>query len=280
MMSRVIRVTMCVADVAVSSSFYNLALGLRRVSPAVVSGASFDILGGDMGAGAALALRLNSSSISAAAAAAAAKEEEKKKVSYPFLTFAVSNLRTSSRHAIRMGGSVVIPGTVESTFVDPSGQMLRAVHRFRRAPIVSLTIGVADLQLASNFFVSSLGGRILINEDQISEALLRKKTNTNDNMGGGEGIAIAWGEEHNTTLLVLEQRSHSGDGDNENGAASDPVLTIMVNNIAKAREAFLKANLPIIDNTTAQTGDGFIAICHDGYAFNIVSSDSSTTGAA
>ena len=281
---------MGVVDVALSSSFYTVAMGVRRSRPAIPN-ALFDILGGDVGAGAALALRATALTIPPPTPLA------NKQLSYPFLTLAVSNLRTASRHAVRMGGAVVVvtgsavrmggavvtgsgavmggavavvtgSGAVvapapktEATLLDPAGRALRAVHRFRRAPIVSLTIGVRDAQAAAAFFVKALGARQLTSVEGVSEALLRSE-------GGATTAALAWGEEHNTTLLVLEQTClHPETPAAAHNDDDAPTLSVIVSDVGAARAAFTAAQLPVADDTA---GGGFIALCADGYAFKVL----------
>jgi hypothetical protein len=145
------------------------------------------------------------------------------------------------------------------------------VHRFRRAPIISLTIGVAgEPRAAADFFERALGAQVL-RDAEAAEAAPR--------MGGAASCVLAWGDAHNTTLLVLESASRAqpqpppqplppwlprSDVDDE----GVPALSIEVagaRELAAARAAFVDASLPVQD---ARQG-AFLALCRDGYAFAV-----------
>lgn len=181
----------------------------------------------------------------------------------PFLTFCVSNMRTSARHAARLGGAVLPPDAAaplpdgEGVFVDPSGRATRVIHRFRRNPLVSLTLRVANVDDAAHFFRAALGLRVL-DASEAAEALPRA--------GARAGAVLAFGAAHNTTALVIERAENEASGTSVDDDCA-PVVTAHVSDVLAARREFERAGGAVEGGAK----DDFTAICPNGTAWQIVS---------
>jgi catechol 2,3-dioxygenase-like lactoylglutathione lyase family enzyme len=197
---------------------------------------------------------------------------------YPFLTYGVSNLRTSARHARRHGGvGLGEVGAGEALFSLPGarpgrlgGGGVRLLHAFRRNPAISVTLGVGDPGAAAQFFCAALGMRVLEGEEA---ALACPRP--------ARGALVLVGpteEPHNTTSLVLEASGCPGaraaeelpQGGKEAGFAGmeeageeggEATLVLSLPDTARALRVCRELGLP----TTAPSARGsFLAILSDG----------------
>ena len=178
---------------------------------------------------------------------------------YPFLTYGVSNLRTSARHAARHGGSALPlhPGALpaaEAAFALPGATAgVRLLHLFRRNPAVSVTLGLADPPAAARLLAAVLGLRQL---EGAAAALACPRA------GRASLVLAAPGAEpHNSTSLVLEALgSASGEGAAaalEEGAA----LTLATPDAAEALRQCRALGVP----TSPPSASGsFVALLLDG----------------
>lgn len=226
---RVSRFTLNVQDLEAGVSFYKDALQLRIRA----SGAKAALLGAvdatscDVG-------------LTQADAGAAAAAPEPKPLTYPYLTFGVSNLKTSSRHARKHGGAVKdekeavfsehsstpspIPTVpAQATFADPSGYACRVLHLFRRNPTISVTLGVGDVAAALRFYRDALQMRVVQAEEQgelhlplpILPSVTAATAATAATAGAagaaaGNRVVLSYGPVYNSTSIVLESAGLSG----------------------------------------------------------------------
>lgn len=288
-LARVARWCAFVPDVAACSSFYATALGLRvlREVPGRVA-----VLGGG-GVGCEVMFRASeaardrgedgsangsgsadgSASGSAVAAQLPPQILPAPALRYPFLTFGVSNLKTSSRHAGRSGGAVLPaaagsqPSASEAVFVDPAGRCARVLHLYRRQPTLSVTLGVEDVAASASFFEGALGLRRAEGPEEEAEAHARQQD------AGSSWLALAFAPRHTVdrtwTRLVLEQRGAFGATAPE-GDAGRPLLALEVPDVHAARGAFLARGLPASPIGGAAGGQrSFTALCPDGYTFHV-----------
>jgi len=190
---------------------------------------------------------------------------------YPFLTFGVSNLRTSTRHAMRHGGAALLqrpasappapapapapaaPAPTEAAFALPGATAgVRLLHLFRRNPAVSVTLGLADPAAGARFFTAALGLRVL----EGPEAALACPR-----MGRASIVLAAPGAQpHNTTSLVLEALG-GGSGSGAEPMEEGAVLTLAMADVAGALAACRALGVP----TSPPSASGsFVALVLDG----------------
>jgi hypothetical protein len=134
------------------------------------------------------------------------EKNQDKRLLYPYVTFGVSNLKTSSRHAQRKLGTVTQIESLgsqvnEALFTDPDGNSMRVLHLFRRNPTISITIGVQSIENAKKLYIDLLGMR-QGTSDEISVMHL-PFVKTNDK-GSDTRLALSFGDPHNTTSLLIE----------------------------------------------------------------------------
>jgi catechol 2,3-dioxygenase-like lactoylglutathione lyase family enzyme len=179
-----------------------------------------------------------------------------------------------------VGGS---GGGSEAVFEDPDGRRIRVLHAFRRVPVVSVTLGCADVPAAAAAYSSVLGFRVVTDADELREARLPRpasypsSSSTAAAARGARGPAqapavLALGPVHNTTLLVLEPRratpagagsggssgSSGGDGD----ALPEPVVTVVVPDVEAAYARVAAAGWAA--SPYARGAAGFTAMDADG----------------
>jgi hypothetical protein len=206
-----------------------------------------------------LALRAHDTAAAATAAAPGL-------LRYPFLTYGVSNLRTSARHAARHGGVALPPGSsgsggggaasaaaaTEAAFALPGATAgVRLLHLFRRNPAVSVTLGLAEPARGAALLGAALGLRVLGG----AEAALAAPR------AGRASIVLAapGAQPHNTTSLVLEAL----EGGSADGSALEEsaVLTLATADPAGALAACRAASLP---TSTPSASGSFVALLLDG----------------
>lgn len=123
---------------------------------------------------------------------------------FPYLTFGVSNLKTSSRHAKRKLGNVMDGSDSEAVFIDPDGNRMRVLHLFRRNPAISITLGVKSIENSKNLYVNLLGMRQGTPEE---EAVMHLPVHQQGNVTSP--LALSFGDPHNTTSLLIKEVSES-----------------------------------------------------------------------
>lgn len=86
--------------------------------------------------------------------------------------------------------------TTQAVFADPDGRRLRALHLFRRTPLVSLTLGVRDVGAAAESYARVFDLRRVVDPEEAREAHPRP---------GKPSAVMAFGPVHASTAIVLEQ---------------------------------------------------------------------------
>ena len=192
-------------DVEVLSSFYTEALRLKTIQLTT----DYAVLSaGDSSKSCEIVL---SQSLDNANKRIKKNQSDNRLLTYPYVTFGVSNLKTSSRHAQRKLGTVTEIESLgsqvnEAIFTDPDGNSMRVLHLFRRNPTISITIGVQSIDNAKKLYIDLLGMR-QGTSDEISvmhlpyEKSNDKKSNTR--------LALSFGDPHNTTSFLLEYNLES-----------------------------------------------------------------------
>ena len=192
------RVTVPTQDVSILSAFYAEALRLKTVHES--NDGSYAVLSaGDSSRSCELAFsrRLDQTTVNSTSTTHGP-------LLFPFLTFGVSNLKTSSRHAQRKLGNVIDHSESEAVFIDPDGNGLRVLHLFRRNPAVSITLGVKSIENSKELYINLLGMRQGTREE---EAVMHLPDN---NRKEEElQLALSFGDPHNTTSLLINQVSGS-----------------------------------------------------------------------
>jgi hypothetical protein len=201
----------------------------------------------------------------AAAAAASLPAPVPAALPYPFLTYGVSNLRTSARHAGRHGGQPLAlaaeaDASQEAHFLLPgSAGGVRLLHLFRRNPTVSLTLGLASPEQGAQLLCAVLGMRVLAGQEA---ALARPRAGRHSLVLAGPGQ-----EPHNTTSLVLEQWEAGGasSSNSSSGCALAPeeqaTLCVAVPDTRAALQQCLGLGLP---TTPLSSAGSFVTELMDG----------------
>ena len=234
------------ADLAAALLFSRDALSL----PVVAGGALQGFAAVREGAGCELALHAGAAPAAAPAAA----------LRYPFLTYGVSNLRTSARHARRHGGAAVLPaaGAEEASFALPGAAAgVRLLHLFRRNPAVSVTLGVADPEAGARFFCAALGMRQLEGEEA---ALACPRAGRPSRV-----LAALGAQPHNTSSLVLE--AWQGSSNEGAGVDEEAALTLATADATAALRACHQRGL--LTSTPSASGS-FVALLEGGYSLHVI----------
>lgn len=172
------------------SEFYSTALGLRTVTRAGATSLNEARLSG--GAGCEIVFREDADTVAATGPATLA---------WPYVTLGVSNLRTAARHAERLGGAVLTDSSTHSplaVFVDPCGRALHVLHAFRRAPVVSVTLGVRNVAGMASLLCTALGFGV-VPSNTIQGVTTQALSST-----ASVPLALGSGPLHSATSIVLE----------------------------------------------------------------------------
>ena len=182
---------------------------------------------------------------------------------YPFLTYGVSNLKTSIRHAKRHGGEALFsgpaPGEAAMYLPGGSGFGFQSLHLFRRNPCVNVTLGVCDPTSAASVLVRALGMRVLDGKAG-EEAHARV----------GRGALVLAGSEnapHNTTSLVLEPLGRGAAGTPSHSIIPEATLTVEVADPGAAIRVFDAAGIPT--SSPSRDSQSFVALFHE-YLIHVV----------
>jgi len=193
------RIILPTQDISISSAFYAEALRLKTVHES--NDGSYAVLSaGDSSRSCELAFsrRLDQTTVNNSTSTTHGP------LLFPYLTFGVSNLKTSSRHAKRKLGNVIDHSESEAVFIDPDGNGLRVLHLFRRNPAVSITLGVKSIENSKELYINLLGMRQGTREE---EAVMHLPDNNSKHEE--LQLALSFGDPHNTTSLLINQVSES-----------------------------------------------------------------------
>ena len=278
---RVARITLSVPDIRAASTFYTEALKLRSRPEAGLASAAI-LSAGDASSCCDLRI-MTRAGVSAAAPTAAGEDADDNdlgprqiELRFPYLTFGVSNLKTSARHAQRKLGAAVEAEAVapESAagvptpcmhFLDPVGRSMRVLHLFRRNPTLSITLGVASIDTSRRLYEGVLGMRELSTEELVGLYLplpppppLRR-------------LALTLGDPHSTTSVVLEEVSPQAAAGRRESDDKAPLLGFEVpaESLAGLHEAVALSGLEVSPFDAAEHRS-FAVQDEDGYVLHVV----------
>ena len=113
--------------------------------------------------------------------------------------------------------------TTKAVFADPDGRRLQALHLFRRTPIVSITLGVGNVEAAAEAYHRVFGLRKLTEEDaeEMRDAHVRPESR-------GRAAVLAFAPAHASTVLVLEPARQAQAGpESPSSSSSSPVIVTL-----------------------------------------------------
>ena len=172
-------------------------------------------------------------------------------------------------------------GVREAVFGDPAGHPLRALHVFRRSPVISITLPCSDPRAAAAAYTAVFGCRALTSAEDVGQLYLPSAGGRNaPSPDPLAAAAVSFGPVFNSTSLVFAVPPPPADAASGEGAAAAaavvsagaPVVTLAVADIGAAYAGAHRVGwtVSVFHPGAADAAVSFTAFDDDGNMLHVV----------